>query len=116
MPASRRPRGPDEGHVRPPTRGAGPGGHRPLSAATAGRAGARYIADLTGKISEGVTLVKPSGDGWTVEVEVVEDRRIPSSGDTLAIYAVDLDADGELLSYRRVRSYKRARGDTGGGY
>ncbi|MEU9889163.1 hypothetical protein [Sphaerisporangium sp. NPDC051011] len=29
-----------------------------------------------------MTLVRPAGDGWTVEVELVEDHRIPSSGDT----------------------------------
>lgn len=108
--------GPDDDEMRPPTRRAGPGARRGLSAATAGSAGPRYIADLTGKDTEGVTLVKPSEDGWTVEVQVVEDHRVPSSGDTLAIYTVDLDVDGELLSYRRVRSYKRAKGDPGGGY
>ncbi len=89
---------------------------RRLTAATAGRAGLDYMTDLTGKDIEGVTLVKPAGDGWSVEVEVVEDHRIPSSGDTLAIYAIDLDSEGDLVSYRRVRSYKRAKGDTGGVY
>ncbi|RCG29847.1 gas vesicle protein [Sphaerisporangium album] len=92
------------------------GGPRRLTAATAGRVALRHIADLTGKDVEGVTLVKPAGDGWTVEVEVVEDHRIPSSGDTLGIYAADLDSEGDLVSYRRVRTYKRARGDTGGVY
>ncbi|MFC7388429.1 gas vesicle protein GvpO [Sphaerisporangium rhizosphaerae] len=94
----------------------GPRTSRRLTAATAGRAGLDYMAELTGKDVEGVTLVKPAGDGWTVEVEVVEDHRIPSSGDTLAIYAIDLDSEGDLVSYRRVRSYKRAKGDTGGVY
>ncbi|MFC4532635.1 gas vesicle protein [Sphaerisporangium dianthi] len=89
---------------------------RRLTASTAGRAALDYMAELTGKGVEGVTLVKPAGDGWTVEVEVVEDHRIPSSGDTLGIYAIDLDSEGDLVSYRRVRSYKRAKGDTGGAY
>ncbi|MDH2430161.1 gas vesicle protein GvpO [Sphaerisporangium sp. TRM90804] len=92
------------------------GGAGRLTAATAGRAGLGYMTELTGKDVEGVTLVKPSGDGWAVEVEVVEDHRVPSSGDTLAVYAVDLDSRGDLVSYRRVRSYKRAKGDTGGAY
>ncbi|MEU8272307.1 gas vesicle protein GvpO [Sphaerisporangium sp. NPDC049002] len=89
---------------------------RRLTAVTAGRAGLRHIGELTGKDVEGVTLVQPSGDGWTVEVEVVEDHRVPSSGDTLGIYAADLDSEGDLVSYRRVRSFKRAKGDTGGVY
>ncbi|GII87475.1 hypothetical protein Ssi03_54650 [Sphaerisporangium siamense] len=89
-------------------------GRRRLTAVSAGSVALRQIAELTGKDVEGVTLVRPSEDGWTVEVEVVEDHRVPSSGDTLGIYAVDLDPQGELRSYRRVRTYKRARGDTGG--
>lgn len=87
---------------------------RRLTAFTAGRTGTHYMAELGGKDIEGVTLVRPVDDGWKVEVEVVEDHRVPSSGDTLAIYEIDLDGAGDLVAYRRVRSYKRAKGDTGG--
>jgi predicted secreted protein len=73
------------------------------------------MAELTGKEAECVTLVEPSEDGWLVGVEIVEDRRIPSSGDTLALYELDLDMAGDLLSYRRVRRYKRGSGDPGEG-
>ncbi|GII66002.1 hypothetical protein Skr01_60870 [Sphaerisporangium krabiense] len=100
----------DTGRARP----AESGGRRRLTAVSAGSVALRQIAELTGKDVEGVTLVRPSENGWTVEVEVVEDHRVPSSGDTLGIYAVDLDSQGDLTSYRRVRTYKRARGDTGG--
>jgi hypothetical protein len=81
-----------------------------LSAARAARAGLRQIAELTGKNPEGVTGVEPADDGWQVGVEVVEDRRIPSSADILAIYQADVDSDGELASYRRVRRYSRGSG------
>jgi hypothetical protein len=81
-----------------------------LSAARAARAGLRQIAELTGKKPEGVTGVEPADDGWLVGVEVVEDRRIPSSADILAIYQADVDSDGELASYRRVRRYSRGSG------
>ncbi|MFC6087091.1 gas vesicle protein GvpO [Sphaerisporangium aureirubrum] len=91
-----------------------PGEEEPrLTAMTAGQAARRHIAGLVGKPIEGVIMVAPSGDGWTVEVEVVEDRRVPSSGDTLAIYAAQLDRHGDLVSYARARTYKRAKGDTG---
>ncbi|TDC03989.1 gas vesicle protein [Nonomuraea longispora] len=86
-----------------------------LSAGSAGATGQRHIVELTGRQSEGITLVKPEGDGWVVNVEVVEDRRIPSSGDVLALYQVELDGEGELRSYRRLRRYRRGSGDQGEG-
>jgi hypothetical protein len=86
----------------------------PLTAARAGRLGIQQIAELTGKETEGVTEVAPSDDGWRVIVEVVEDRRIPSSTDILAAYQTDLDLDGELMSYRRIRRYSRGQGDDNG--
>ncbi|MER5425844.1 gas vesicle protein GvpO [Streptosporangium roseum] len=86
---------------------------RALSAMTAGRFGARHIAELTGREAEGVVFVQPEQDGWRVGIEVVEDRRVPSSGDILALYEIDMDRRGDLLSYRRTRRYKRGRGDDG---
>ncbi|MFI6600249.1 gas vesicle protein GvpO [Nonomuraea sp. NPDC050536] len=89
---------------------------RSLSAETAGAVGLRHIADLTSREPEGVTLVEPEEDGWVVDVEVVEDRRIPSSSDILALYEAELDEEGNLLSYRRLRRYRRGSGgDTGEG-
>jgi Gas vesicle synthesis protein GvpO len=85
---------------------------RDLSAMSAGEVGQRHIAALTGKQSEGVTQVQPAEDGWVVQVEVVEDRRVPSSGDILALYEAEMDMEGNLLSYRRLRRYRRGRGDS----
>ena len=88
---------------------------RRLPAAKAGQEGLLQITELTGKDPEGVSGVEPSDDGWRVTVEVVEDRRIPSSTDLLATYEIELAPDGELVSYRRVRRYARGRGDSGEG-
>jgi hypothetical protein len=85
---------------------------RRMSAAEAGREGLEQITDLTGKDPESVTGVKRSQDGWLVTVEMVEDRRIPSSTDILSTYEAEIDNDGELLSYRRVRRYSRGSGDS----
>ena len=85
----------------------------PLPAPEIAEIATRDIAQLTGKKPLGATSVMPTDDGWTVEVEVVEDRRIPSSTDMLALYEVVLDLDGELLSYRRTRRYIRGVGDSG---
>jgi hypothetical protein len=86
----------------------------PLSAAEAAKIGLRQISELTGKQPEGITSIEPTEDGWVIGVEVVEDARIPSSADLLAIYEIELDMSGELLSYRRVRRYARGRGDSEG--
>jgi hypothetical protein len=83
-----------------------------MTAGEAAKAALREIAALTAKQPEGVTGVERTEDGWTVGIELVEDQRIPSSSDILAIYETTIDADGELLSYRRVRRYARGRGDT----
>jgi hypothetical protein len=82
-----------------------------LSPAEAARSAVRQLTDLTGKELSGVASLERSDDGWLVGVEVVEDRRIPSSSDVLGLYEVQVDADGELLSYRRSRRYARGRGD-----
>ncbi|MEV5889915.1 gas vesicle protein [Nonomuraea fuscirosea] len=86
-----------------------PGGE--LTAVTAGGVGQRQIAELTTKHVEGVTSVAPADGGWVIDVEVVEDRRIPSSGDILALYQVQIDKEGSLLSYRRIRRYKRSNAE-----
>ena len=99
----------DEREAEPRRRRAG------LNAVSAGRIGLRYIADLTSKDTEGVTLVEPLENGWVVDVEVVEDRRIPSTSDMLSIYEVQVDEDGNLVSYRRTRTYRRGTGAFGGG-
>ena len=84
-----------------------------LSAAQAGQRGLRQVVELTGREPEGISGVEPSQDGWLVTVEVVEDARIPSSTDVLATYQAELDLDGELMSYKRVRRFARGRGDEG---
>ena len=72
---------------------------------------ARQLLQLTGKAAEGVTGFERTDDGWRVEVEVVEVRRIPDTSDVLALYELDVDEDGELEGYRRLRRY--SRGSTG---
>ena len=92
-------------------RPARPAGGGRLTAARAAQMGVQQIAEVTGRQVDGVAAVEPSDDGWVVGVEVVEDQRIPSSTDVLAIYQADLDQDGELISYRRIKRYKRGQGD-----
>ena len=65
------------------------------------------LLELTGKAVEGVTGLESTDDGWTVQVEVVEMRRIPDTTDVLALYEVNTDKQGSLLGYRRLRRYAR---------
>jgi|SRR5947207_2869142 len=86
-----------------------------LSAADAAAAALRQITELTRKEVTGVTSVEPIDDGWLVGIEVIEDRRIPSSADILAIYQARVVDDGLLVAYHRRKRYLRGRGDDGNG-
>jgi hypothetical protein len=69
--------------------------------------GARQLVDLTGKEFEGIAGFTRSDDGWKVQVEVLELRRVPTTTDVLAVYEVELDADGDLVGYSRKERYVR---------
>jgi hypothetical protein len=89
--------------------------HPALTVKDAARAALRQIVDLTGKPAESITGVERTEDGWRVGIEVIEDRRIPSSADILATYLAEMDQNGDLVSYHRVRRYPRGRGDSNEG-
>jgi hypothetical protein len=74
----------------------------------------RLLLDLQGADAESVSSVSRTGDGWTVALEVVEVRRIPDSTDVLASYEVELDGDGGVRRFERVRRYRRTEADWGG--
>lgn len=77
-------------------------------------AAARQLAELTSKEVEAVTGLERSDDGWTVEVEVLELRRIPSTTDVLASYEVQVDSGGELMGYQRRHRFVRGAASEGG--
>jgi hypothetical protein len=71
-----------------------------------------HFAALTAKEVDGVTGVRRDGeDGWSVLVDVVELERIPSTTTVIATYRVDVDAQGELTGYERLRRYVRGAVD-----
>lgn len=72
---------------------------------------ARGLSKLIGHRSDGCSGVAPADDGWRVCVDVVEVPRIPDTTSLLATYEVDLDGDGTLLGYRRLRRYRRGAAD-----
>jgi hypothetical protein len=89
------------------------GNRRPSGSRIAADA-VRQLAELTTKEVEGVTALHKSDDGWTVELEVLELRRVPTTTDVLATYEVTLDTSGDLEGYRRVGRYVRGQAEAGG--
>lgn len=85
------------------------------SASAAAAKALRYVGELITSDPVGVTSVEPAEDGWLVEVEVIEEHRIPSSADMLALYEIELDTGGTLLAYRRTKRYSRGRADNRNG-
>ena len=75
-----------------------------------------FVTEMTEGEAVRMTSATPTEEGgWIIEVETVEDRRIPSSADILAIYEVEIDAGGEMLAYQRTRRYMRSQTSDGGG-
>ena len=75
--------------------------------------GAReQLHELIGRPVEQVLALERNDEGnWEVLVQVVELERIPNTTDVLGAYLVDLDEDGEVGGYRRIRRYVRSQAD-----
>jgi hypothetical protein len=69
------------------------------------------FTELTGMSAESVTSFEQTEEGWSLEVEVLELARVPDTMSLMASYQVELDPDGELTGYRRLRRYERGRAD-----
>ena len=84
-------------------------GARPkrLSGNRAVEAARGYLEELTGNDCESVSGLSRLQDGWVVTLEVVELERVPRSTDLIASYQVEVNNDGELMGYERVRRYYR---------
>lgn len=86
-------------------------GGRPLRVVEVLRAAGAQLAELTGMTAESVSSFSRTEDGWQLVVEVLELARVPDTASLLASYEVEVDRDGELISYRRTQRYERGRAD-----
>ncbi|GAA2393686.1 hypothetical protein GCM10010420_18300 [Streptomyces glaucosporus] len=86
-------------------------GRRPLRPGEVLRTAREEFTDLTGLHAESVSRFERTGDGWALEVEVLELERVPDTMSLMASYEVTLDGDGHLTGYRRLRRYERGRAD-----
>ncbi|MFC9740573.1 gas vesicle protein [Streptomyces noursei] len=84
---------------------------RRVSVARAMRCATQQLQELLGRAPEAVSAVKPTDDGWLVDVDVLELARVPSTTSVLATYRVALDEQGELVAYERIRRYTRGQID-----
>ncbi|MES4889564.1 gas vesicle protein [Streptomyces sp. NPDC096012] len=73
------------------------------------------LAELTGLTPDSVSSFGQTEGGWALEVEVLELERVPDTMSLMASYQVELDHEGQLTGYRRVRRYERGRADQRGG-
>ncbi|HEX4759695.1 MAG TPA: gas vesicle protein GvpO [Thermoleophilaceae bacterium] len=80
-----------------------------LSAAELGLAALAAVKELTGYQPEAVTGLEWDGDLWRITVDALELPRIPNTTDVLGSYAVQLDDQGTLHGYRRVRRFQRGQ-------
>jgi hypothetical protein len=81
------------------------------SGAEIAQAAVRQLRALAAKEVEGVTSLERTDDGWRLELDVLELRRVPNTTDVLATYEVLMDSDGDLDSYRRLHRYVRGSAD-----
>ncbi|OEV05813.1 gas vesicle protein [Streptomyces oceani] len=75
------------------------------------RAAARQLTELLGAEPSSVSALRSVEAGWSADVEVVEIERIPDTSSVMASYRVQLDRQGRLLGYERVRRYARGQID-----
>ena len=75
------------------------------------REGLRQFMDVSGQQPEQISGVRATDEGWSILVDVVDVERIPSTTSVLSTYRVDIDDDGQLTGFERIRRYTRAATD-----
>lgn len=91
-----------------------PEAHRPAEAGEVSRIVQRareQLRDFRGMDAETVSSIRRTQGGWRVGLDVVEVKRVPDSTDVLGTYEVDLDDDGNLITFERVARYHRSEAD-----
>jgi hypothetical protein len=75
------------------------------------RQASRDLEEITGLRAVAVVGWSAHDQGWKMSVELLEREAVPDTMDVLAIYDVELAADGHVLRFERTGL--RHRGDTG---
>jgi hypothetical protein len=75
------------------------------------RSALEQFSALTGQEPTAVSGVRADGEGWSVLIDVVELERVPATTSVMATYRVDVDGEGGLTGYERLRRYSRGAVD-----
>ncbi|SNQ47130.1 Gas vesicle synthesis protein [Frankia canadensis] len=72
----------------------------------------RQFAAVSRQEPERVSGVRRTDEGWSVLADVVELERIPSTTSVVATYRIDVDDEGGLIGYERLRRFVRGATDS----
>jgi len=67
----------------------------------------KELNKLTGLDLSTTKGVKKDGEGWIITIELIEKHSIPDQMDILALYEVNIDAEGNIQSFDRKAMRKR---------
>ena len=67
----------------------------------------QMLTEITGLTAETVSRFKANEGGYSLAIEIVEMKTLQGSSDVLATYEVQLDQQGMLVDYQRIRRYCR---------
>jgi len=63
--------------------------------------------DVLNRQPESVSLLEKTEKGWRMEVEVLERKAIPDSFDLLSVFELNLDAAGNIMSFKQIKKIRR---------
>ena len=66
------------------------------------------LVELTGFSSPSGIGAKKKDGGWVVTIQIMEKKSIPEGMDILGVYEVETDHEGNILSYKRKETRRRA--------
>ena len=63
--------------------------------------------ELLKKEPESISSIEKSGDGWKVQVEVLERKAVPDKFDLLKVFEFNLNKSGKILGFKQIKRIQR---------
>lgn len=61
----------------------------------------KKLSSILGKKIYGISAMTPESEGWSVEIEAVEEEHLASAYDIIGVYEAHFDKEGDLLKWNR---------------